>query len=65
MIEFACDYSEGAHPQILEKIVQTNMLQTPGYGNDIFCKQASDIIKNKCGNSELLVYFWEEELKQI
>lgn len=57
MIEFASDYSEGAHPKILEKIIQTNMIQTPGYGNDIFCEKASDIIKNKCEHSDVSVYF--------
>ena len=31
MIRFNCDYSEGAHPKILERLVQTNMEQTPGY----------------------------------
>lgn len=34
MIRFNCDYSEGAHPKVLERLVQTNMEQTPGYGED-------------------------------
>ena len=34
MIEFQCDYAEGAHPKILERLVETNMDQTPGYGLD-------------------------------
>ena len=30
MIEFQCDYAEGAHPKILERLVERNMDQTPG-----------------------------------
>ena len=37
MIEFLCDYAEGAHPKILERLVETNMDQTPGYGLDPYC----------------------------
>ena len=32
MIRLACDYQEGCHPKILEKLVQTNLESTPGYG---------------------------------
>lgn len=34
MIRFECDYAEGAHPKILERLVQTNFEQTKGYGDD-------------------------------
>ena len=30
MIRFNCDYQEGAHPRILEKLMETNMVQTCG-----------------------------------
>lgn len=29
MIRFECDYAEGAAPQILERLTQTNLEQTP------------------------------------
>ena len=32
MIAFNCDYNEGAHPRILEALIETNMEQTAGYG---------------------------------
>ena len=32
MIRFNCDYQEGAHPRILQKMLDTNMVQTIGYG---------------------------------
>ncbi len=34
MYSFKCDYSEGAHPRILDALVQTNMEQEEGYGLD-------------------------------
>ena len=34
MIRFECDYAEGAAPQILERLTQTNLEQTPGYAVD-------------------------------
>ena len=34
MIYFDSDYLEGAHPAILAKLTETNLEQTPGYGND-------------------------------
>ena len=33
-IRFACDYSEGAAPEILHRLTETNLEQTPGYGED-------------------------------
>ena len=32
MIYFNCDYNEGAHEKIMERLAQTNMEQTEGYG---------------------------------
>ena len=33
-LSFACDYAKGAHPDILQRIIQTNMMKTAGYGLD-------------------------------
>ncbi|MEG2146136.1 MAG: low specificity L-threonine aldolase, partial [Lachnospiraceae bacterium] len=41
MIRFNCDYNEGAHPRILKQLVETNMEQTPGYGEDEYCQKAA------------------------
>ena len=35
MIYFNSDYLEGAHPALLEKLNETNMVQTVGYGEDL------------------------------
>jgi threonine aldolase len=57
MIRFNNDYSEGAHPSVLERLVDTNMIQTPGYGEDEYCILAADIIKDLCGSEDLDVHF--------
>lgn len=57
MIRFNCDYSEGAHPGILEKLTLTNLEQLPGYGQDIYCRQAADLIKSLCNTPEADVHF--------
>lgn len=57
MIRFQCDYAEGAHPAILEKMMETNFEQTPGYGNDAYCESAREKIKKLCGNEDVDVHF--------
>lgn len=57
MILFNSDYIEGAHPAILDALTRTNFIQTPGYGEDKFCEEAREIIREHCGNSELGVQF--------
>lgn len=57
MILFQCDYNEGAHPKILERLVETNMEQTVGYSEDKYCKMAADKIKKACNNEQLAVHF--------
>jgi len=57
MIRFDCDYTEGAHPKILEKLSMTNYEQTVGYGEDVYCKEAKRIIKEKCRRQDIDVHF--------
>lgn len=57
MIRFDCDYTEGAHPKILEKLSMTNFEQTIGYGEDDYCKEAKRLIKEKCGREDIDVHF--------
>lgn len=56
-ILFQCDYTEGAHPKILERLFATNMEQTRGYGEDIYCMSAAEKIRDACGNPDLAVHF--------
>ncbi len=57
MIRFNCDYSEGAHPRILERLTQTNLEQSAGYGNDPYCRQAAEVIKTLCRCPRAEVHF--------
>ena len=54
---FANDYSEGAHPRILEAMMRTNLQQNPGYGLDVHCEKAADLIRKECGRKDLDVHF--------
>ena len=57
MYSFENDYSEGACPKVLEALTKTNMLQTPGYGVDKYCKKAETLIKEKLGNEDVDIHF--------
>lgn len=57
MILFQCDYTEGAHPRILERLVETNMEQTVGYSEDPYCAAAAAKIRNLCEDESLAVHF--------
>lgn len=53
---FDCDYMEGAHPKILQKLLETNMQKTPGYGMDEYCENAKKKIREACNCPEAEVY---------
>lgn len=57
MIFFNCDYNEGAHPDIICRLAETNLEQTPGYGEDRHCELARCYIKKECGRSDIDVHF--------
>ncbi|MBR2824198.1 MAG: low specificity L-threonine aldolase [Clostridia bacterium] len=56
-LRFESDYMEGAHPAILERLVQTNMAQTPGYGTDAFSESAREKIRQACDAPEAEIHF--------
>ncbi len=57
MIRFECDYAEGAHPSILEKLIKTNELQMSGYGFDEISQRAKEKIQLACNNLSVQVEF--------
>lgn len=57
MICFNCDYTEGAHPKIIEMLTKTNMEQTIGYGEDQYSEAARKFIKKECGRDDVDVHF--------
>lgn len=57
MIRFSCDYLEGCHPRILERLMETNLEQTAGYGMDPHCERARELIKKACEAPNADVHF--------
>ena len=49
MLTFENDYSTGAHPLILKKLAETNLVPQPGYGNDEYGDSAKAKIRKACG----------------
>lgn len=56
-LSFACDYMEGAHPNIIGRLAETNMLKTPGYGCDEFCESATVRIRKVCCAPDADIFF--------
>ena len=48
-LPFASDYMRGAHPDILKRLVETNMLSSTGYGQDEYTEAARQKIREACG----------------
>ncbi len=48
MLFFRNDYSNGAHPVILDALCKTNLELTVGYGMDPYCQKATDRIRQLC-----------------
>ena len=57
MIRFDCDYMAGAHPEVLEALVRTNLELTPGYGADSYTAEARELIRRAIGCPEAQVMF--------
>ena len=57
MYQFQCDYNEGAHPRIMERLLQTNLEQTVGYGEDHYCEEAREAIRKAVGRPDADVHF--------
>ena len=57
MQHFDNDYMEGAHPLILERLLQTNMMKSVGYGCDEVCESARRRIREACDAPDAEVHF--------
>lgn len=55
--DFYNDYSEGAHPKVLEAICRANLEQEPGYGYDRFTQEAVDRIRAVIAQPDADVHF--------
>ena len=57
MLYFTSDYTTGAHPEVMERLVQTNLEHTVGYGADHYCAEAKNLIREACQAPDALVQF--------
>lgn len=57
MIYFNSDYTAGAHPKVLERLVETNLEHTVGYGNDNYTAHAKGLIRHEIGCEDAEVMF--------
>jgi len=56
-ISLMSDYMEGAHPEVMAGLEATNFESTPGYGEDVYTKEAAEKIKKACQCEQADVYF--------
>lgn len=57
MYFFHNDYNELCHPNILKKLQENAHQQMAGYGEDVCCGRAAELIRKRCGNEDLAVHF--------
>lgn len=57
MIRFESDYLEGAVPEIMRRLSETNFEQTPGYGADEYCAAARQKLRAECAAPDADVHF--------
>lgn len=56
MYSFMNDYGEGSHPRILQALLETNLEQVAGYGEDRYSSEAVELIKRKVGRTDVDVH---------
>ncbi|AKK74268.1 amino acid lyase [Chryseobacterium gallinarum] len=54
---FKNDYSEGGHPNILQALLQHNLDQQAGYGEDEYSVKAKEAIKRKMNKEDAEIFF--------
>lgn len=56
MYSFKNDYSEGAHPRILNALVDSNLKQSTGYGEDEYTQRAIEVLKRHIGRDDVAIH---------
>lgn len=56
MLSFESDYIHGTHPEILNKLIETNLEPLSGYGFDKYSERAKQKIKALCGKDDVEVF---------
>ena len=57
MIYFDSDYMEGAHPEVMRALNQTNLESSIGYGNDNYSTLTREAVRKACNAPRALVQF--------
>lgn len=57
MLYFDSDYMAGAHPEVLQALVDTNLEHTVGYGNDVYSERARELLRRAIGVEDAQVMF--------
>lgn len=57
MLYLLNDYQEGAHPELLRRLIETNFEPMPGYGMDPYTESAIEKIREACECPEAQVKF--------
>jgi len=57
MLSFLSDYTEGAHPEVLQHLMDRNLVTLPGYGFDDDTDEAKRKINAACGRDDLQIWF--------
>ncbi len=57
MLSFISDYTCGAHPAVLQRLIDTNADTVVGYGEDEYCARAAQKICSACNREDAQVYF--------
>lgn len=57
MLSFECDYNCGAHPKVLEKLIETNLVPQSGYGFDDYSQSAKEKIRLACSCPDADIFF--------
>ena len=57
MIYFRSDYSVGAHPKVMQALIDTNMEHTDGYAEDKYSFETADMIREMIGKPDAHVHF--------
>jgi threonine aldolase len=57
MVSFECDYCNGAHPKVLQHLIETNDIQSLTYGIDQWSESAKKKIREACEAPDADIFF--------
>ena len=57
MISFECDYNNGAHPKVIQHLLETNDMQSLTYGFDEWSDRAKESIRKACETPQADIFF--------